>query len=646
MDFETVNPDLSPYQTFIHLSRYARWIESQKRRETYVETAARYVTFLWQHIQNMGIEPDLNILNDVFLGIVHQEAMPSMRCFMTAGKALELDNIAGYNCAFIDIDDAKAFDEILYILMCGTGIGFSVEQRNLDQLPVVPSDFRESPSTIVVSDSKLGWASAFRELISMLYAGRVPKWDVSRVRPAGARLKTMGGRASGPEPLEDLFRFTIATFMGAKGRRLNSLECHDIACKVGDIVVVGGVRRSAMISLSDLADARMRDAKTGEWWDLHPHRQLANNSWVANERPPVAQFMQEWLALYQSKSGERGIFSRQASIEISKKYGRAVFWPNGEPIMFGTNPCSEIILRAMQGCNLSETIARDGDTVEDLERKVRLATFMGTVQATLTKFRYLRKAWQRNCEEERLLGVSLTGIMDCPLLNGSGKVCELRDLLQHLRETARAANGEFAEMLGITPAAAITCVKPSGTVSQLVNSSSGIHARYAKRYIRRVWQDRKDPLTEFMISRGFPHEPDASKPRNTSVFLFPVRTPEGAITRNDRSAVAELEHWKLFQQCWCEHKPSVTINVREHEWPGVGGWVWDNFDTMSGVSFMPNDDHSYRQAPYEEIDEARLSELEGQMPANVEWSRLQDYEKEDGTKPGKEYACVSGVCEI
>jgi ribonucleoside-diphosphate reductase alpha chain len=549
------------------------------------------------------------------------------------------------NCSYRMIDDPRAFDEILFILMCGTGVGFSVERQYVNKLPKVPESFDETTTTITVRDSKRGWGEGYRELIAMLYAGRLPKWDVSKLRPAGARLKTMGGRSSGPGPLVELFEFTVKMFKNAAGRKLTSLECHDLACKIGDCVVVGGVRRSAMLSLSNLSDQRMRDAKSGQWWELEPQRQLANNSVAYTETPEVGQFMTEWLALFNSKSGERGIFNREAATDQAISSGRRkAFWDeDGEfPIEFGCNPCSEIILRSKQLCNLTEVICRPDDTEETLVQKVKYATILGTWQACLTDFRYLTKKWQRNCEEEALLGVSLTGIMDCPLLIQNDFSTD--HVLDRLKEIAIETNKEWAEKLGINQATAITCVKPSGTVSQLTNAASGIHPRHAPYYIRRVRQDRKDPMAQFMIDKGFPNEVDVTSDQ-TVIFSFPIRAPEGSVFRDDKTAVEQLNHWLMLQNHWCEHKPSITVTVREHEWPEVGAWVWRHFSEMSGVSFLPHSDHSYKQAPYEEVTEEVLKELEAKMPI-VDWSELDKYESEDNTVGTHELSCSAGNCEI
>jgi ribonucleoside-diphosphate reductase alpha chain len=637
------------YQQFIHLSRYSRYLDQENRRETWGETVGRYFDFMADHLK-MNCKYDLTAdpgtllsLHDNFYNL---DAVPSMRAVMTAGKALSRDHVSGYNCAFTPIDNQRAFDEIMFILMCGTGVGFSVERQYVNNLPYVLDSLEDSDTVIIVRDSKRGWCEALRELIGLLYSGRIPKWDTSRLRAAGARLKTMGGRSSGPEPLEELFRFIIRVFVEAQGRQLTSIECHDIACKVGDVVVVGGVRRSAMLSLSNLSDQRMRDAKAGQWWEMNPQRALANNSIAFTEKPDVGQFLTEWQSLYSSKSGERGIFNTEAAWNKAvSNERRSGVDAKGNKISFGTNPCSEIILRPKEFCNLSEVIARSYDDFEGLRKKIEAAAIFGTWQSTLTNFRYLGKKWRDNCEEERLLGVSITGIMDCPLLNGRKSKSNTIEVFEHLKQVAVDTNKEWAEKLGINPAAAITCVKPSGTVSQLADCASGIHSRFAKYYIRRVRQDIKDPVTDMMIDMGFPHEQDVMNPSNI-VFEFPMKAPVGSVTRDDRTAIEELEHWKLVQDHWCEHKPSVTINVRENEWPGVGAWVWDNFDNMSGVSFLPYDDHSYRQAPYEKVEHNAIKELESKMPTGVDWTRLSEYEKEDTTTGTQELACVAGVCEV
>jgi len=622
----------TPYQSFIHKSRYSRWVPEEGRREEFSETVDRFITNIVD-----GVDP--NTVQDIEQAILNLDVMPSMRAMMTAGKAAERDNTCIYNCSYLPVDDPKSFDEAMFILLCGTGVGFSVERQYINKLPEVPDTLYDSDTTVVVKDSKEGWAKAYRQLLSLLWAGEVPKWDVSKVRPAGAKLKTFGGRASGPAPLVDLFRFTIDKFRGAVGRKLNSVECHDIMCKIGEVVVVGGVRRSAMISLSNLSDDRMRHAKSGQWWETQGQRALANNSVCYSEKPDVETFMREWTSLIESKSGERGIFNRVASQKQAAKNGRRD--PNFE---FGTNPCSEIILRPYQFCNLTEVVVRATDTVEDLERKVRLATILGTIQSTYTNFPYLRKVWQKNTEEERLLGVSLTGIMDNPLMTTTNK--GLENTLEHLREVAVSTNADWAVRLGIPVSTAITCVKPSGTVSQLVDSASGIHTRHSEYYIRTVRGDNKDPLTQFMIDMGVPSEPCVMKPDTTTVFSFPTKAPEGAITRHGMGAIEQLETWLMYQRHWCEHKPSITVSVKEDEWLDVGAFVYKHFDEMSGVSFLPYDGGSYQQAPYQECDKERYEEVLSTMPKTIDWSKLAEYEAEDNTTGMQSLACSSDGCEL
>ena len=587
------------YQEFIHLSRYSRWLPDNNRRETWDETVGRYFDFFVEHLKemhNFTLNDDLR--KELENAVLDLRVMPSMRCLMTAGEALKRENIAGYNCSYVAVNRVHAFDEILYILMNGTGVGFSVERQHVNQLPHVADEFHHTDTTITVADSKLGWAKGLKELIGMLYIGQIPRWDLSKVRPAGAPLKTFGGRASGPEPLESLFNFTVNIFQNAPSRKLSSIECHDLVCKIAEVVVVGGVRRSALISLSNLSDDRMRHAKTGQWWNTEPQRALANNSACYTEKPDIGTFMDEWKALYESKSGERGIFNRESAIKQAEKNGR-----RDSEHEFGTNPCSEIILRSREFCNLSEVVVRPTDTEETLKEKVRLATILGTIQSTLTNFRYVSTVWKNNCEEERLLGVSLTGIMDNKLLNGkiNRSSGTLESLLQNLRKLAIDTNKAFAHTLGIKQSAAITCIKPSGTVSQLVDAASGIHARHNPYYIRTVRGDKKDPLTKMMVDEGFPVEDDVMNPSHTAVFSFPMQANKDAIFRTDMTAIKQLELWKIYQEHWCEHKPSVTISVKEHEWLDVGAWVYDNFDMMSGVSFLPFSEHTYKQAPYQDI---------------------------------------------
>ena len=623
---------MDDYQKFIAVSRYARWIDEKGRRETWDETVQRYVDYITEKVK--GHLPK----QQIFEAIKKLEVMPSMRALMTAGPALERDNTAGYNCSYLPVDDPKAFDEAMYILLCGTGVGFSVERQYVSQLPEIPQGLDHVDTVIKVQDSKEGWARALRKLIGHLYMGEVPMWDMSNVRPAGARLKVFGGRASGPAPLVDLFNFTVALFRQNEGKKLSSYDCHNLMCKVGEVVVSGGVRRSAMISLSNLSDQRMRHAKSGKWWETAPQMALSNNSVVYTDKPDGETFLREWTSLVESKSGERGIFNRLSAKDQASKYGRRD--PNHD---FGCNPCSEIILRPYQFCNLTEVVIREKDKFDDLKRKVMLATILGTAQATLTKFPYLRKIWNTNTEEERLLGVSLTGIMDNPLTNG--KKNGLEKTLQQLREVAVETNKEWSTIFGIPPSTAITCVKPSGTVSQLVDSSSGIHPRHSSYYIRTVRGDNKDPLTNFMVDSGIPSEADFMKPDTQTVFSFPMKSPKNSVMRNDMTAIEQLEMWLLYQRHWCEHKPSVTISVRDDEWMEVGAFVFKHFDEMSGVSFLPHSDHTYQQAPYQDCTEAVYNDFSSKF-GHIDWNKFIDYEKEDNTKSSQTFACSGDSCEI
>ena len=634
----------TPYQDFIHLSRYSRWLPDEGRREQWDETVDRLIGFFDRHLsENYEGFKFEKYKKEIRKNVIDLSVMPSMRALMTAGPALERDGVAGYNCSYLHINKPRCFDEMMYILMCGTGVGFSVERNFVENLPTISEEFADSDTTIVVADSKIGWAKAYRELISLLIGGQVPKWDLSKIRPAGARLKTFGGRASGPKPLDELFRFTVDTFKKAAGRKLTSIECHDVCCKIAEIVVVGGVRRSALISLSDLTDDRMRHAKDGQWWSTEPQRALANNSACYKSKPEIGTFMDEWVSLYRSKSGERGLFNRDAAKKQVEKIGDDRRDPNYD---FGTNPCSEIILRDKEFCNLSEVVVRADDTIETLKEKVRLATIIGTLQSTLTNFRYISSDWRKNCEEERLLGVSLTGIMDSKLTNGDGKQEDLENLLKELRQVAVNTNKKIAKELGINQSAAITCVKPSGTVSQLVDAASGIHSRHSQYYIRTVRADNKDPLCDFMKSKGFKAEPCVMKGDKVTVFSFPIKSPDGAITREDKTAIEQLELWLTYQRCWCEHKPSVTISVREHEWLDVGAWVYNHFDEVSGISFLPYSEHSYKQAPYQECDEETYLELLSETPTDIDWSQLQEFEDDDQTSGSQTLACSGDSCEV
>ena len=620
------------YQTFIATSRYARWLEDENRRETWVETVQRYINYIAKTGLPAG---DLEEIEEAILNL---EVMPSMRALMTAGVAADRDNTCIYNCSYLPVDHIRAFDEAMFILLCGTGVGFSVERQSITKLPTIPETLAKDTRAIKVGDSKEGWATALHSLISTLYSGVIPSWDLSAIRPAGARLKTFGGRASGQEPLNDLFNFVVEKFKAATGRKLTSIECHDIMCKIGEVVVVGGVRRSAMISLSNLSDGRMAHAKSGSWWENEGQRALANNSVAYTDKPDMEGFMREWLSLVESKSGERGIFSRVAADNHVEMNGRR---ETGHE--WGTNPCSEIILRPYQFCSLTEVVVRQGDDLDNLKRKVRLATILGTAQSTFTKMPYLRDIWKKNTEEERLLGVSLTGIMDNYLLS---KTSDSKVWLKAMKQTAIDTNAEYADKLGIPVSAAITCVKPSGTVSQLVDSASGIHARHSEYYIRTVRGDNKDPLTRFMQDTGIPSEPCVMKPDSTTVFSFPTKSPSGAVTRNDMTAIEQLELWKNYALNWCEHKPSVTITVKDAEWMAVGAWVYENFDICSGISFLPHSDHTYAQAPYQDIDEETYNDLKKQMPTSIDWTALSNYEKVDTTSGSQTLACTAGACEL
>ena len=625
----------TPYQTFIAVSRYSRWLDTERRRENWGETVGRYM----ENVVKPLISPDDPVYAEIEQALLNLETMCSMRGLMTAGEALQRDNTCLYNCAYTPVEKVTDFDKAMFILLCGTGVGFSVERQYVSKLPTVPETLNKTDEVYKVQDSKEGWAKALRKLMTTLYAGEIVTFDFSSVRPAGARLKTFGGRASGPAPLMDLFSFIRNIFANARGRKLTSIEVHDVMCKIGEVVVVGGVRRSAMISLSNLSDDRMRHAKSGNWWENNSQRALSNNSVAYTDKPDMETFMREWLALVESKSGERGIFSRPASITKVKENGRRD--PEWD---FGTNPCSEIILRPRQFCNLTEVVVRATDSLEDLERKVRVATILGTIQSTYTHFPYLGAEWERNTKEERLLGVSLTGIMDNPLLTTKNK--GLEKTLEHLRCVAVTTNTEWACRLGIPASAAITCVKPSGTVSQLVDSASGIHARHSQFYIRTVRGDNKDPLTQFLKDQGVPAEPCVMKPDTTTVFSFPQKSPDKAVTRNDMTAIEQLEMWLIYQRHWCEHKPSVTVTVRDEEWLEVGAWVYKHFNEVSGVSFLPHSDHTYQQAPYQDCTKGEYDEALSKVPKTIDWSLLSEYETDDQTKGSSTFACSGGTCEI
>ena len=656
----------NPYENFIALSRYARWVEEDNRRETWKETVDRYFNFMLNNLnKNFNYVPDEILVSNLKDAVYNRNVMPSMRALMTSGSALERDNVAGYNCAFLPVDSPRSFDETMYVLMCGTGVGFSVEYKYINQLPPVPLEFEKTNDVIVVEDSKQGWATAYRALLENLWNGKVPSIDVTNVRPAGARLKTMGGRSSGPQPLVNLFDFTISKFKSAAGRSLKPIEAHDIMCKIGEVVVVGGVRRSAMISLSNINDIEMAHAKAGNWWESNTQRALSNNSVAYSRKPDMEQFIAEWKSLYDSKSGERGIYNVAAAQAQAAKYGRD---PN---IHYGTNPCSEIILRPYQFCNLSEVVIRENDDEESVTHKVKLATILGTWQSTLTNFDYIRDIWRENTEEERLLGVSLTGQFGNKLFAGKARgpgsfelteggglvydediikkdnMLRLEHILQRMRTKARETNVIEAKNIGITPSASITCVKPSGTVSQLVGVSSGMHPWHSPYYIRTVRGSKGDPISTFLKEVGIPVEDDVMKPNDTYVFSFPVKAPQGAIVRNDLTAIDHLNTWIVYQRAWCEHKPSITVSVKEEEWMEVGAWVYKNFDEVSGISFLPHSDHSYKQAPYQEVTKEEYEDLFSRMPNNIRWEDLSFYETEDGTSTNATLACSSdGNCEL
>ena len=632
----------NPYENFIALSRYARWLPEENRRETWKETVDRYFSFMLNHLgKEFGYTPDEKLVEELKTEVFNRNVMPSMRSVMTSGPALERDHVAGYNCSFVPVDNVRSFDETMYILMCGTGVGFSVEYAYINKLPSVPDSLEKSDTIIIVEDSKAGWAKAYRELLAMLWAGQIPAIDISRLRPAGARLKTMGGRSSGPQPLVNLFDFTIKIFKGAVGRHLKPIECHDIMCKIGEVVVVGGVRRSAMISLSNINDIEMAQAKSGQWWENNSQRALSNNSVAYKRKPDMAQFISEWKSLYDSKSGERGIYNVAAAQKQAAKYGR-----RDPEIHYGTNPCSEIILRPYQFCNLSEVVIREEDDMKSVAKKVELASILGTWQATLTDFKYIRKIWKDNTEEERLLGVSLTGQFGNKFFSGQSGMDKLAMALDELRLHAVYINKQEAGKIGIPASAAVTCVKPSGTVSQLVGVSSGMHPWHSDYYVRTVRGDKKDPLTQFLTDSKIPAEDDFMKPTDTTVFSFPIKAPKNAILRKDLTAIDHLNVWLTYQRHWCEHKPSITVSVKEDEWMAVGAWVYEHFDEVSGISFLPYSDHTYKQAPYQDITKQEYEEWVSKMPKEINWEALSLYELEDSTTGSQALACVSGECEI
>jgi ribonucleoside-triphosphate reductase len=632
------------YQSFIHKSRYSRWLENEKRREDWHETVDRYLSFVDEHLkEKYEFVLPKNLKKQIRDYILDLEVMPSMRAMMSAGEALKRDHIAGYNCSYVQVDNQKVFAEILYVLMCGTGVGFSVERQFVNELPDLPSEIYDTETIIKVRDSKIGWAKALKELIALLYTGQCPKYDLTKIRPKGSILKTFGGRASGPEPLDKLFRFVIHIFKQAvlnNQRKLSSIQCHDIICHIGNCVVVGGVRRSALISLSNLSDDRMRQAKMGQWWEENSQRSLANNSVSYTEKPEMGMFINEWKSLYDSKSGERGIFSRYGAVKKAKENGRRD--PNGHH--YGTNPCGEILLRNMEFCNLTEVVVRDSDTPETLKKKIEIATILGTIQSTLTDFKFISSDWKKNCEEERLLGVSLTGVMDSSLTNKVND--KTKKLLLSMRDVAVKTNKKWADKFNINVSVAITCNKPSGTISQLVDCSSGVHTRHSEYYLRTVRADNSDPLCKFMIESGFPYEKCVTNPDYVTVFSFPMKSPSGCITRKDLTAIEQLEIWKMYKEYWCEHNPSVTISVRENEWMAVGSWVYENFDSITGVSFLPYSEHIYPQAPYQDLTKEQYTKALENMPKSIDWNKLKEYESEDNTTSSQELSCSAGSCEV
>ena len=627
------------FEQFIVKSRYCKWVPEHNRREEWTETVSRFMNYM---LNRFNLDYTSTDLVGIWNSIEEREVFPSMRALMTAGPAADVDDVCLYNCSYIPVEEIRSFSDIMYILCCGTGVGFSCEAENTDKLPVIPEEInRDTEDIMVVPDSRLGWAESFRYLLESLYSGTHPTWDTSKIRPAGTRLKTFGGRASGPEPLEKLFRYVVNTFMGARGRKLSSLEVHDIVCLTGEIVIAGAVRRSALISLSDLHDSEMAMAKSGPWWETSGHRSLANNSAVYDKKPSLGDFMKEWSTLYESRSGERGICNRESLSWLANKSGR-----DTENIRFGTNPCSEIILRPKQFCNLTEVVIKPEDTLETLSRKVRFATILGTLQSACTDFKYLDGEWTKNCKEERLLGVSFTGIYDNKLMSGQTGYPKLRYTLQKLKEVAEETNLIWADKLGISPSKAITCCKPSGTTSCVAGTSSGMHPRYSEYYIRRVRVDTKDPICKFMIDCGIPHEPCSMRPEATEVFSFPMKSPTGSVTQSELDPIDHLTLWLEYQKYWCEHKPSITISYTDDTFLEIGQWVWDHWQYVSGISFLPFSDHIYEQAPFEPLTARDYNLLKMEMPQDIDWERLADYETEDTTIQTQTLACTGGSCEV
>lgn len=621
---------------FVYYRTYSRWMDKENRRETWIETVDRYINFMRE---NIGSRLDEKEYEELRLAILNQEIMPSMRLMWSAGDAARKTNVCAYNCSFIAPSKLEDFAEIMYLLMCGTGAGFSVESQTVQQLPLIKKQTGEILPIYEIKDSKEDWGDSLTAGMKAWYEGKDIKFDYSKLRLAGERLKTMGGRSSGPEPLRALLDFTRSKILNRQGKRLTNLDVHDIICKIGEVVVMGGVRRSALISLSDLDDEEMRHSKEGQFYLNEPQRQMANNSAVYNQRPTAAEFMEEWLALAKSGTGERGIFNRGGLESQLPERRWKVFAKDSATA--GTNPCGEIILKSKQFCNLTEVVARHEDTAETLLKKTRLATILGTYQSTLTNFPYISKEWKKNCEEERLLGVSLTGQWDSPASRSP-------EIVKKLKMLAIEVNKEYAKKFGINPSTCITCVKPSGTVSQLVDSASGMHTRHAKYYIRRIRISATDPLFQMLKDQKFPYYPEVGQAEgsaSTYVLEFPVKAPDGAVTRNSLSALDQLEHWKLIKENFTEHNPSVTISVGNDEWISTANWLYQNWNILGGLSFLPRVDHSYALAPYEEISEEKYYELLAKMP-EIDFSEIVVYEKEDSTQGAKELACVAGVCEV
>ena len=621
---------------FVYYRSYSRWIEEENRRETWIETVDRYMNFMRENLDDALSPEEYQEIHDA---VLRQEVMPSMRLMWSAGEAAKATNVAAYNCSYIAPTKIEDFAEIMYVSMCGAGVGFSIESQTAQQLPQIKKQTGERLPAHIVHDSKEGWCNALTAGLRTWFTGKDVDFDFSKLRPEGARLKTMGGRSSGPGPLRDLMDFTRRKILARQGRRLSNLDVHDIICKIGDIVVSGGVRRSALISLSDFDDIEMRDAKKGQFYIKDPQRSLANNSTVYNEKPSATQFMEEWLALAKSGTGERGIFNR-GGLKHQVPARRWKVLKDDEPT-WGTNPCGEIILRSKEFCNLTEIVARQEDTEDTLMRKARLATILGTYQSSLTDFPYISKDWKENCDEERLLGVSVTGQWDSQAVRDP-------EVLKKLLAEARRVNKIYAARFGVAPSTAITCVKPSGTVSQLVDASSGMHPRHSEYYIRRIRISATDSLFQMLKDQKVPYKPEvgqASGSANTYVIEFPVKAPKSAKFRDDVSAITQLEHWKMVKQNYTEHNPSVTISVGDGEWIDVAHWLYGNWDILGGLSFLPREETVYQLAHYEAITKERYDEMKKTFPA-IDFSQIVLYEKDDTTSGAKELACVSGVCEI